>query len=64
MGEEQVLANERMAEPETSPDDLTGRVHYGLHLAPQDARMASASIRVLHTRRADRRGKTLPHQPQ
>lgn len=25
MSEEQVLANERMAEPETDPDDLTGR---------------------------------------
>lgn len=46
MGEEQGLANERTAEPETSADDLTGRVHYGLHLAPQDARMASVSVRV------------------
>ena len=27
--EEQVLADERMAESETVPDDLTGRVHYG-----------------------------------
>lgn len=46
MGEEQVLADERMAEPETDPDNLTGRVHYGLHLALQDERMASVSIRV------------------
>ncbi|ASW23443.1 CopG family transcriptional regulator [Bifidobacterium pseudolongum] len=46
MGEEQVLADERMAEPETDPDDLTGRVHYRLHLALQDERMASVSIRV------------------
>lgn len=41
-----MLANERMAEPETSPDDLTGCGHYGLHLALQDERMASVSIRV------------------
>lgn len=46
VSEEQVLADERMAEPETSADDLTGRVHYGLHLAPQDARMAGVSMRV------------------
>lgn len=26
MGEEQLLADERMAEPETDPDDLTGDV--------------------------------------
>ena len=34
--EEQVLADERMAESETVPDDLTGRVHYGLHLTEPD----------------------------
>lgn len=46
MSEEQVLADERMAESETVPDDLTGRVHYGLHLERPDERMVSVSIRV------------------
>lgn len=46
MSGEQVLADERMAESETIPDDLTGRVHYGLHLAPQDEQMVSVSIRM------------------
>ncbi len=31
MTEEQVERDERMAESETEPDGLTGRVHYGLH---------------------------------
>lgn len=46
MNEEQVLADEKMAESETVPDDLTGRVHYGLHLAESDEQMVSVSIRV------------------
>ena len=46
MSEEQVLADERMAESETIPDDLTGRVHYGLHLAKPDEQMVSVSIRI------------------
>ena len=46
MTEEQVLADERMAESETTPDDLTGRVYYGLHLDGPDEQMVSVSIRV------------------
>ena len=44
--EEQVLADERMAESETVPDDLTGRVHYGLHLTEPDEQMVSVSVRM------------------
>lgn len=40
--EEQVLADERMAESETVPDDLTGRVHYGLHLTEPDEQMLTS----------------------
>lgn len=46
MSEEQVLADERMAESETIPDDLTGRIHYGLHLEKTDEQMVNVSIRV------------------
>lgn len=31
--------DERMAESETEPDGLTGRVHYGLHLDQPDEEM-------------------------
>lgn len=65
MSGEQVLADERMAESETIPDDLTGRVHYGL---PGTAGRADGQREhthaTLHTRQADRRGQTLSHQPQ
>ena len=44
--EEQVLEDERMAESETVPDDLTGRVYYGLHLAEPDEQMVSVSVRM------------------
>ncbi|WP_131268819.1 ribbon-helix-helix protein, CopG family, partial [Bifidobacterium longum] len=44
--EEQVLADERMAESEAVPDDLTGRVHYGLHLTEPDEQMVSVSVRM------------------
>ena len=46
MTEEQVERDERMAEPETEPDGLTGHVHYGLHLDQPDEEMISVSIRV------------------
>lgn len=46
MSEEQVLADEMMAESETIPDDLTGRVYYGLHLEQPDDEMVNVSIRV------------------
>ena len=46
MSEEQVLADERMAESETIPDDLTGRVYYGLHFDGPDEQMVNVSIRV------------------
>lgn len=35
-----------MAESETEPDDLSGRVHYGLHLARPNEQMVNVSIRV------------------
>lgn len=38
--------DEKMAESETEPDGLTGRVHYGLHLDQPDEEMISVSIRV------------------
>lgn len=44
--EEQVERDEKMAESETEPDGLTGRVHYGLHLDQPDEEMISVSIRV------------------
>lgn len=46
MSEEQVVADERMAESETTSDDLTGRVYYGLHLAEPDEEMVNVSVRV------------------
>lgn len=46
MTEEQVERDERMAESETEPDGLTGRVHYGMHLDQPDEEMISVSIRV------------------
>lgn len=46
MSEEKVLADERMAESENIPDDLTGRIHYGLHLEKTDEQMVNVSIRV------------------
>ena len=46
MTEEQVLEDERMAESETVPDDLTGRVYYGLHLAEPEEQMVNVSLRV------------------
>lgn len=46
MTEEQVERDEKMAESETEPDGLTGRVHYGLHLDQTDEEMISVSIRV------------------
>lgn len=46
MTEEQVERDERMAESETEPDGLIGRVNYGLHLDQPDEEMISVSIRV------------------
>ncbi len=46
LSEERVLADERMAESEIEPDDLSGRVHYGLHLARPNEQMVNVSIRV------------------
>ena len=46
LSEERVLADERMAESETEPDALSGRVHYGLHLARPNEQMVNVSIRV------------------
>lgn len=46
MTEEQVERDEKMAESETEPDGLTGRVRYGLHLDQPDEEMISVSIRV------------------
>lgn len=46
MTEEQVERDEAMAESETVPDDLNGRVHYGLHLDGPEERMVSVSIRL------------------
>ena len=46
LSEERVLADERMAESETEPDDLSGRVHYGLHLARPNEQRVNVSIRV------------------
>lgn len=46
LSEERVLADERMAESETEPDDLSGRVYYGLHLARPNEQMVNVSIRV------------------
>lgn len=46
MTEEQVEHDEKMAESETEPDGLTGRIHYGLHLGQPDEKMISVSIRV------------------
>ena len=61
--EEQVERDERMAESETEPDGLTGRVHYGLHLDQPDEEMISVSIRVPKST-SYRNGQALPHQPQ
>lgn len=38
--------DERMAESETEPDGLTGRVNYELHLDQPDEEMISVSIRA------------------
>lgn len=46
LSEERVLADERMAESEIEPDDLSGRVHYGLYLARPNEQMVNVSIRV------------------
>lgn len=46
LSEERVLADERMAESEIEPDDLSGRVHYGLHLARPNEQIVNVSIRV------------------
>ena len=46
MSEEQVERDAAMAESETEPDDLTGRVYYGLHLAEPDEEMVNVSIRI------------------
>lgn len=46
MTEEQVERDAAMAESETEPDDLNGRVHYGLHLDGPGEEMVSASIRL------------------
>lgn len=46
LSEERVLADERMAESEIEPDDLSSRVHYGLHLARPNEQMVNVSIRV------------------
>ena len=46
MTEEQVERDERMAESETEPDGLTGRVHYGLHLDQPDEEMILSLIHI------------------
>lgn len=46
LSEERVLADERMAESEIEPDDLSGRVHYGLYLARPNEQMVNVSSRV------------------
>ncbi|GDZ51307.1 hypothetical protein MCC02034_18430 [Bifidobacteriaceae bacterium MCC02034] len=52
--EEQVLADERMADSETVPDDLTGRVHYGLHLTePTRLRRISYAVFCLKKKKTD-----------
>lgn len=48
MSGEQVLADERMAESETIPDDLTGCVHHGLHLALQATPIVNVSRGASH----------------
>lgn len=45
MTEEQVECDAAMAESETEPDDLNGRVHYGPHLDKPDEETAGADIR-------------------
>lgn len=45
MTEEQVERAAIMAESETEPDDLNGRVHYRLHLDKPDEETAGAGIR-------------------
>lgn len=44
MTEEQVERDAAMAESETEPDDLNGRVHYGLHLDGPGEETAGAGI--------------------
>ncbi|MCH4837670.1 ribbon-helix-helix protein, CopG family [Bifidobacterium pseudocatenulatum] len=46
MTPEQAEREARMAEDESVPDPLTGRVWYGLHLEPNDERMVTVSLRL------------------
>ncbi|MCI1901417.1 MAG: ribbon-helix-helix protein, CopG family [Bifidobacteriaceae bacterium] len=46
MTTEQVESNSKKAESETAPDEMTGRVHYGLHLEDRDEEMVSVSLRL------------------
>ena len=46
MGEDQVKRDAARAESETEPDDLTGRVYYGLHLTEPDEEMVNVSLRI------------------
>ena len=46
MTPQQAERNAEQAEDETVPDPLTGRVHYGLHLAQAEEPMVSVTVRL------------------
>lgn len=46
MTPEQAESNATRAEDESVPDRLTGRVHYGLHLAQHEEPMVSVTVRL------------------
>ena len=43
---EQAERDAALAEDETTPDPLTGRVFYGLHLAPSEEETVTVSLRL------------------
>lgn len=66
MTEGQVERDAAMAESETEPDDLNGRVHYGPRLDKPDEETAGAGHPParIHGGRARQHGQTPPRRPQ